>query len=169
MIVPASTKVSLEEYLATDYEPDCDYVDGQLEDRNVGKRPHSRLQLVLGAYFLHNEKRWGVYAFCDQRVQVSPTRVRVPDLCVVAGSVPDEYIFTKPPLLCIEILSPDDTVSRTRSRFDDYFTMGVPHVWLLDPESRRAWVATPGALTEVKDGVIRADRIEVRLMEVWPE
>ena len=32
----ATTQVSLEEYLRTDYEPDCDYVDGELEERNAG-------------------------------------------------------------------------------------------------------------------------------------
>jgi hypothetical protein len=36
----AATLVSVEEYLSTSYDPDCDYVDGELEDRNVGgKRP----------------------------------------------------------------------------------------------------------------------------------
>ena len=44
--------VSLEEYLATDYEPDCDFVDGCLEERNVGTWGHGRFQLKIGAYFL---------------------------------------------------------------------------------------------------------------------
>ena len=36
--------VSLEEYLATSYHPDCDYVDGMLTERNVGQKDHSKLQ-----------------------------------------------------------------------------------------------------------------------------
>jgi hypothetical protein len=39
-----ATRVSLEEYLNTEYEPDCDYVDGVLEQRNVGKKRHARTQ-----------------------------------------------------------------------------------------------------------------------------
>ena len=46
------TMVSLEEYLTTAYEPDCDFVDGDLEERNLGEWDHSRLQLKIGAYFL---------------------------------------------------------------------------------------------------------------------
>ena len=36
----ATTQVSLEEYLRTHYEPDCDYVDGELEERNTGELEH---------------------------------------------------------------------------------------------------------------------------------
>jgi Uma2 family endonuclease len=41
------------------------------------------------------------------RVHVKPTRFRIPDICIVLG---DKYekILTKPPFLCIEILSPED-------------------------------------------------------------
>jgi Uma2 family endonuclease len=46
----------------------------------------------------------------------------------------------KPPLVCIEILSPDDTLHRLRERVDDYLAMGVENVWVLDPSDRRAYV-----------------------------
>ena len=45
----AAQLLSLEAYLQTSYRPDCDFVDGVLEDRNVGERDHNRLQLLLGA------------------------------------------------------------------------------------------------------------------------
>ena len=35
------TMVSVDEYLHTAYHPDCDYVDGVVEDRNVGEKDHS--------------------------------------------------------------------------------------------------------------------------------
>jgi hypothetical protein len=31
------TLVSIEEYLGTAYLPDCDYVDGSVEERNLGE------------------------------------------------------------------------------------------------------------------------------------
>jgi hypothetical protein len=40
----ATTAVSIEEYLSTAYEPDMDYVDGELEDRNVGEYEHNVVQ-----------------------------------------------------------------------------------------------------------------------------
>jgi hypothetical protein len=39
--------VSVEEYLNTDYSPDCDYVNGVLEDRNVGLKTHGRAQAAI--------------------------------------------------------------------------------------------------------------------------
>jgi len=40
--------VSVEEYLNTSYRPDCDYLEGELLERNVGEWDHSRLQGLAG-------------------------------------------------------------------------------------------------------------------------
>ena len=40
--MPTGTLISVEQYLATSYRPDCDYVDGRIEERNLGKLDHSR-------------------------------------------------------------------------------------------------------------------------------
>jgi hypothetical protein len=40
----AGTQLSVEEYLATTFRPDCDYVDGALAERNVGEWGHSIVQ-----------------------------------------------------------------------------------------------------------------------------
>ena len=163
----ARTLISVEQYLASSYEPDCDYVDGYIEERNLGERPHSRLQgrliLVLSAQLPP-----GLEVLPEMRVQVSQSRFRVPDVCVAAES--EEPIITKPPLLCIEVLSPEDRVSRIEERIRDYFAMGVPYVWVIDPDKRQAYVATPAdGLREVKSGVLTtADPVlEVKLAEVF--
>jgi len=43
----STTLVSLDEYLATTYRPDRDYVDSEVVERNVGEWDHSRLQALL--------------------------------------------------------------------------------------------------------------------------
>src|SRR6266545_6293050 len=65
--------VSVEEYLSTVYEPDCDYVDGELVERNVGEYEHSRLQWALGQWFGSLESSQGVRVIPELRVQVAPT------------------------------------------------------------------------------------------------
>ena len=45
-----------------------------------------------------------------------------------------------PPFLVIEILSPEDRMSRMALRIRDYFDAGVEWVWLIDPEERIALV-----------------------------
>jgi len=102
---PGATLISVEEYLATSYRPDCDFVDGHLEERNVGEWDHSSLQAAVAAFFFVRRKKWGISVATELRVQVRPNRYRIPDICVVVGE-PGEQILTRPPLLCIEILSP---------------------------------------------------------------
>ena len=165
----AGTQISVSEYLSTSYRPDCDYVDGEVLERNVGEYDHAKLQKKLILYFGNREKQWHVHVVPEQRVQVSPTRFRVPDVCVVAGAEPDEQILTKPPMLCIEILSPEDTMSRTLDRVNDFLTFGVSRVWVLDPRTKRAYDYTAAGMREVKDGVLRTDdpQITVPLAELF--
>lgn len=59
MATTPAARVSLEEYLNTNYEPDCDYVDGTLEDRNVGKQKHSQTQALLTAWLIVQAARHG--------------------------------------------------------------------------------------------------------------
>jgi Uma2 family endonuclease len=151
----AATLVSVAEYLTGDYEPDCDYVDGVLEERNVGEHDHSRLQIVVGAYFVSREKQWGIRAFSEQRIQVSPTRFRIPDICVMLGKGPFTKILQAPPFICIEILSPEDRIARLQKRIDDYLKFGVPNVWMIDPGSRRAYTYSSEGSREAKDNVLR--------------
>jgi Uma2 family endonuclease len=161
--------VSVEEYLRTSYRPDCDYVDGEVLERNMGERDHSELQREFILYLGTRAKKWGIHVFPEQRVQVSARRFRIPDVCVIVGKRPQEQIFRQPPFICIEILSKDDSRRSVQSRIDDYLKFGVPYVWLFDPFDRRAWTYTLEGSLEVKDGVLRTENpsIEVLLAEIF--
>ena len=152
-----ATVVPLSEYLAASYRPDCEYLDGELLERNVGEWDHSRLQMLLSQYLFSREKQWGIIVVPEQRVQVKPTRFRVPDILVLAGSAPAGPIVQEPPFLCIEILSPSDRVAEMQERIDDYLSFGVRCVWLIHPRTRRAFVYTSQRVMEVKDGVLRTE------------
>jgi Uncharacterized protein conserved in cyanobacteria len=155
MSAPSKTLISIEEYLSECYEPDCDYVDGQLEERNLGERTHARLQTIIAAYFHARQREWNSYVLTECRIRVKPTRVRIPDICVFLGD-PGQEVPTKPPFLCIEVLSPEDRMNRVRTRLQDFLDMGVAYVWILDPYAKTAYVATAGAgLREVPDGILR--------------
>jgi Uma2 family endonuclease len=164
-----STLVSVEEYLHTAYDPDCDYVDGVLVDRNVGEKDHSKAQKRILLYLEERRVLWNIFVIQELRVQVSRTRYRIPDICVVAGPEPDEQILTTPPFLCIEILSPEDRMSRMQQRIDDYLAFGVSYVWVIDPQTRRAWAYTAEVMREVRDGLLRTENpdITVPLQEVF--
>ena len=161
--------ISLEEYLASAYEPDCDFVDGSLEERNAGEWDHSRLQLKIGAYLLARYETKGMRVAPELRIRVAQGRVRIPDLCLFLTD-PQQRVPNKPPFLCIEILSPEDRMSRVEVRINDFLAMGVNTVWILDPETRQAFTATAvEGLREVKTGVLRTETpvIEMPLTEVF--
>lgn len=158
--------VSVAEYLSTSYRPDCDYVDGEVRARNLGEFDHSRAQAEI-IVWLRTHYRWlSGRVLPEQRVQVKPGRFRIPDICVLAENAPREAITRTPPLLCIEILSRDDRMSEIMERVDDYFQMGVPVCWIIDPLGRRGWIATPGQLSEPSDGILRAGDIEMPIAAV---
>jgi Uma2 family endonuclease len=153
--MPGTTLIPVEEYLASSYRPDCDYVDGRLVERNVGERDHSKVQRELIHYLRARRRQLGVHVFPEQRVQVSATRFRVPDVCVVAGAEPADQVFHEAPFLCIEILSRRDRLEDMQERIDDYLSFGVRFVWVIDPQSRRAWVHTASGAQEATEGILR--------------
>lgn len=160
------TSVSVEEYLHTSYRPDCDYVDGQVQERNLGEQDHGRTQREILFYLAGRYPNLREQLIPEQRVQVKANRFRVPDVCVLAEGTSEERIVTTAPILCIEILSPEDRRSRYLERVNDFFEMGVPSCWIIDPASRCAWVATPGHLAEVLDGVLRSGDLEMPLAAI---
>jgi Uma2 family endonuclease len=163
--------VTVEEYLHTVYEPDCDYVDGRIEERNLGEYDHGYLQALLGQLFLNNREAWGARAVTDVRTQVKRTRFRCPDVSVLRANAPREQIITHPLLIAIEILSPEDRWNRLQEKIDDYVEFGVENIWILDPEMRRAWTADRTGTHPVENGelTVAGTPIRVVLPELFAE
>ena len=128
----------VEKYLQTSFRPDCDYIDGNIRERNVGELPHGRLQGYFDWLF-RNHEEWGLEAVPEQRVQTGASRYRVADVCIISQSAQDELIVRTPPLVCIEILSRDDRMSEMQERVEDYLGMGAGAVWVIDPWRRRVF------------------------------
>ena len=81
---------------------------------------------------------------------------------------PAEEVFTAPPFLAIEILSPDDRHADLMEKIEDYRSFGIPWIWVIDPESGRGEIYTSQGMYEARDGVMRtADPvIEIALSEI---
>ncbi len=159
--------VSVNEYLSTTYRPDCDYVDGRVVERNVGELDHSSLMARAGAALFSRERESGTWTLLSLRIRVAPTRIRVPDVCVFAGPKPNEQVPTRPPFICIEILSRDQSLSDMQERVRDFLGFGVPYVWILDPQSRQAWQCTPGEMRQVAELRTEGPAILVPLEEIF--
>jgi len=156
-----SVLIPVSEYLGSVYEPDCDYVDGELQERNAGEQDHSDLQTRLAILLCAPEYEDILWVNTELRVQVKPTRFRVPDVCVRRSDAPSEQIVHTPPLLCIEVLSPEDTVARTRAKVRDYLEMGVSEVWVIDPAARTATVCSGPTSVEHSSGELKVPQTPV--------
>ncbi len=146
--------ISVEEYLRTMYRPDCDYIDGEVLERNMGETPHARLQTFFGRFFARYEDEWNIEVLTEQRVEVGPRRYRIPDVMVAAIPNLDDRIVRTPPLLCIEILSSEDRLRKIEERLRDYASMGVKAMWVIDPWRGTASFAGPDALLHETTGLL---------------
>jgi Uma2 family endonuclease len=165
------TPVSVEQYLSTVFEHDCEFVDGIIEERALGEFEHSWLQLFLGSIFVNHRTEWGIEAVSEQRIQIKPDRFRIPDLAVLRAGSPRERILTPPPLLVIEIQSPEDSLRRTAAKVAEYLEFGIEHVWVIDPYARVAYRGTADGLELVRSGElsIPASPIRIVLADLFTE
>ena len=138
-----------------------DYVDGHLEERNMGDWDHSELQSALLTYLRNHARNWGVYAVAECRLQVRQDRYRVPDVMVVSRSEKPKKIVRQAPILCVEVLSPNDTFHRIQSRVDDYVAMGVKDVWVLSPLDGRVFTVANGRQQFVNDRILTVAGTEI--------
>jgi Uma2 family endonuclease len=162
------TLILIDEYLRTSYRPDCDFIEGEVLERNVGKRRHARAQARIAAWFIQRQEVLSLESLTELRMRVGPNRIRIPDVVVAEMPIPEEEVFITPPYLCVEVMSPDDTVAAMQDRLDDYLAFGVPNVWVIDPWKHRGWhVTAEGWATAAGEVMRTADgRIAMPLADV---
>ena len=157
--------VSVEEYLNTSYDPDVEYVDGVLVERNVGDWLHSLIQrnliLAISLKYPH------IYAVPELRSQTKATRYRLPDVCVLLTAPATRYLLDAAHI-AIEILSEGDNASEVLEKLEEYAAKGVPNIWLIDPRLQQMSAYHDGNLTLVRgDRLSTADGIELTREEIF--
>jgi len=159
------TLISVEEYLNTSYDPDVEYVDGALVERNVGDWLHSLTQrnliLALSRKYPH------IYAVPELRSQTSGSRFRLPDVCVTTAAPTTDYLLDAA-FLAVEILSKRDSMTNMLEKLEEYAQKGVPNIWVIDPRLQKMFVYRTGALQEVQDVIATDDpRLELTRQEIF--
>ncbi len=156
--------VTFYEYLSTVYENDCEYVDGVIEERDLGEFEHAYVQGVLIGIFIKNREKWGVYPLPEQRVQTQKTHFRVPDVVVLREGSIREPILTHPPLLAIEVQSPDQSLRYTEAKAQEYLAFGIEHVWVVEPYARVAYRGSTNGLELVRNGELSIPGTPIRIV-----
>jgi Uma2 family endonuclease len=103
----------------------------------------------------------------ELRSKVTKTRYRLADVCVVLKR-PLGKVLEEPPSIAIEILSPEDTVTRLVEKLEEYEVSGTRNIWVFDPRLRKMFVFRNCALQEITaefitstDGAIPLTREEI--------
>jgi Uma2 family endonuclease len=169
MSTTTQVPVTVNEYLHTSYSPDCDYIDGEVQERNLGELDHAEVQSALVQWFRNHANEWNIRAFTELRMQITPTRFRVADVCLISRAEPAEQVLQRPPIAVIEVLSPEDRVSRYQQRFADYRQMGIAHIWVVDPRTRCGYDCSAGSWIETMSFKVENSPISVDLSVMFAE
>jgi Uma2 family endonuclease len=162
---------TVREYLRTSWSPDREFVDGRIEERHLGEKEHSIIQRYLTFLFMLKRAEWGVEVFPELRTQTKPRNFRVPDVLVMRAEDKFEHYVTHPPLIAVEILSPEDSFRIMQAKAAEYSSFGVENIWIIDPEPRIAYRYTSSGLEEVRTGDLTVPQtsICVILSELFAE
>ena len=162
-----ATHIPLDVYLRSSYEPDAEYVDGDIEERNVGEYDHNAVQKAVLIWFYLHEKEWHIRVIQEQRTRVAPSRVRLPDVSVFSRDLPIEQVFTRPQLIAVEVLSPEDRHSKIDEKIQDYIKFGVQNVWVIDPKRRIGWDCSTGNWVRADQFTAKDTTIYLSLSELF--
>ena len=161
--------VSEQEYLSTNYKPSCDYIDGVLRQKSMGTFNHGVIQGML-LYLI----RMGFHDFLpatEVTVKIRTGKYFVPDLIVQRRDRIQAPYPTEPGHLCVEILSPEDRISETFAKCEEYHAWGVETAWVIDPEARRAWEYRKGRrpLDVSETGTLTAEGISISMADLFSD
>jgi Uma2 family endonuclease len=149
------TLIPVEQYLNTSYSPDREYRDGEVLERNLGEKSHAQLQALLASFIGQLQKKWKVQVFTELRIQVRDNWYPIPDVCIYPQPGFEGRYPSTPPLLWIEILSPEDRMMDVWAKAKELVDHGVPYVWIINPHTLESELRTAAGIEPVSDQTLR--------------
>jgi Uma2 family endonuclease len=131
--------ISPEQYLATHYEREPEYVRGELKEKPMPDRIHGHIQAMLIVLFRAAAKHLSAEA--EVRCRLAPDVYRLPD---------------------IALFSNNDLLEKLR----DYEQWGVPRIWVVNPWTKTLAEWRNGALLPIDSLTLPEYGLEVRLQQL---
>jgi len=149
-------------------KPAYEYWFGGAVQKSMPTILHGIVQFVIAMLL----ERAGWNTSLEVRLKVVPDAEPVPDVIAVQGKFKGSYP-TAAPELCVEILSPGDTLPRALEKAKQYISWGSQAVWIIDPEKRTAWTLLREGMPEPAwispGGVLRIDGTAIELEVLFAE
>ncbi|MCD8485341.1 MAG: Uma2 family endonuclease [Desertifilum sp.] len=130
------------EYLNYDDGTDNRYelVEGRLELVNPPTIQHFLLAKFIERLLDAEINRLGLDWLCFKEVGVrtGKNKSRLTDICVVTSAqakelITESAVFETPPLLVVEVVSPESISRDYRRKRSEYAALEVPEYWIVDP------------------------------------
>src|SRR5262249_51528886 len=125
--------------------------DGEIVEMSRPGKQHGlvcgNVARILGNYAVATKR--GYVCTNDTGIVVArdPDRVRGPDVMYFEDATAYEQVGEKfaetPPLLAVEVSSPNDNMGKVNRRIQDQLRFGAKLVWLLDPDSATVTIYRP--------------------------
>jgi Uma2 family endonuclease len=132
--------ITPKQYLATHFEREPELVRGELVEKSLPNLSHGKTQQRLCVLLS------GAGCGCTEvRMKLAEDLFRIPDFALFERD-PEEELPHSPPLLAVEIASPDDRVLDVEQKLDEYRAWGVAHVWFVEPELRKLYIYDHGLI-----------------------
>ncbi len=136
----------------------CELVDGVLVEKTMGYYESylaATLIRLLGNFVVAHDL--GIVAGADGMMRLAPGLVRIPDVSFVSWEklpgrrLPRQAIPDLVPDLAVEVLSEGNTPREMARKLDEYFSLGVRLVWLVNPMTESTAVYTSRNQSTVLD------------------
>jgi Uma2 family endonuclease len=162
-----NTLISVEEYLHSAFSPDMEYVDGVLEEINVGDPSHGAVQRNICVAVANRYSKMRAYP--EVRSRTRETRFRLPDVAVATRKAEGRYL-AEPPFDAIEILAEEDRISRL-IKLREYTEWGIANIWVFDRRTRQMYVFQQNAMVEITGDTIvtESPRLEFTRDEIFQD
>lgn len=122
----------------------CELIDGRIVPMPPAGEEHGMVEFTLGrklGNFVEDNQagrivggETGIY------IRRNPDRIRGADIAFIArdrvSDKPSAGFLEIAPDLVVEVTSPNDRWQAIRKKLEDYFSIGVQWVWLVEPENR---------------------------------
>lgn len=142
---PPETKlITGEELLAMGDIGPCELIDGRIIYMSPTGVEHGIVEFSLGAelagFVRGGRLGWVMGGEVGIYTRRNPDRVRGADVVFISKQrlphKPQKGFLAAAPELIVEIMSPDDRWQDVSEKIEEYFSIGVQWVWIVEPDNR---------------------------------
>jgi Uma2 family endonuclease len=154
--------LSAEEFYEWTHRPEnrdkvCELERGEIVEMSRPGKLHglicANVVRILGNFVAQRKKGYICSNDTGVVTERDPDTVRGPDVLLFEDAERIEQVEEKygeqPPVLAVEVLSPNDTIGKVMRRVAEQLSFGTRLVWVSDPDARNVIVYRPGEADKV--------------------